>query len=292
MAVDINLIDGAHGFLQWVNLSRTPRFAGLTLWLNHMEECRKCTPLRSVRFLPKACLILQRCLRGRLLARVAHRRQSDVAREGDAERAGRAVADAPGQRRPRRRRRARSRLLAERHAPRQQVLHRRDAHRAAEALEEGRARQRGFLRQLRDGPRLRSVFSCMARIATARRSSASPRSRPGDAAVPAVERSASISSTSSSRARMTSRAGPPRARFVADQLHERGQPLLAAHVHQLRQQRHQQRRVRRTEDAVADQQQHVGAARPASPILNSPWRSATGTCVSTVRWRRLGAATS
>ena len=51
------------------------------------------------------------------------------------------------------------------------------------------------------------ILSCMQRIATARRSSASPRTRPGDAAVPAVERSASIRRTSSRRDRITSRAG-------------------------------------------------------------------------------------
>ena len=50
-------------------------------------------------------------------------------------------------------------------------------------------------------------FSCIRRIASARRSSASPRKRPGDVAVPAAERSASMSSTSRRRARMTSRAG-------------------------------------------------------------------------------------
>ena len=50
-------------------------------------------------------------------------------------------------------------------------------------------------------------FSCMQRIAAASRSSASPRNSPCDAAIPADDRSASMSSTSSRRVRTTSRAG-------------------------------------------------------------------------------------
>ncbi len=57
--------------------------------------------------------------------------------------------------------------------------------------------------------------------------------------------------------------GPLFARLVAHQLHQRGEAMLAAHMHELRQQRHQQRGIGRTEAAVAAHEAHVD--RPVRP---------------------------
>jgi hypothetical protein len=54
--------------------------------------------------------------------------------------------------------------------------------------------------------------------------------------------------------------GPQLARLFSYQLHEGGEPALTANVHELRQQRDQQSRVRRTKDAVADQQTNIRRA--------------------------------
>lgn len=81
--------------------------------------------------------------------------------------------------------------------------------------------------------------SCSPWIAAARRQSASPRTRPGDAFVPPVDRSAYMNSTSSSRASTTQR------RIAA---HETGQKLGERHVALQR----QQKARRRTCQALAD----------------------------------------
>ncbi len=86
------------------------------------------------------------------LARIAHRRQSHVARECNAKGTCGAVADAVGnvgdvglvltQQ-----------FFGKRHAPPKQIFHRGDTDGAVEALEEYRPRQRCFFGELCDGPR-------------------------------------------------------------------------------------------------------------------------------------------
>ena len=106
----------------------------------------------------------------------------------------------------------------------------------------------------------RASWPCICRIAGASRASANPRSSPGGASSPGVDRSASMSSTSTSRVSTRSR---PDLRSLDSSPTSRTsdrQPLDAAHVHQRRQQRHQQRRVGRVEDEAAAEQPHVGTA--------------------------------
>src|ERR1700733_12039241 len=97
-----------------------------------------------------------------LLARKARRRRSYKAGERDGERALRAVADtlrdladadlAPPEQ-----------VLRQGHAPGEQVLHGRDADRPTEALEEGRAGETGFLRQLGNRPGCGRAFMHLAK---------------------------------------------------------------------------------------------------------------------------------
>ena len=64
---------------------------------------------------------------------------------------------------------------------------------------------------------------------------------------------------------------PQLAGFFAHELHEGGQPPLTANVDELRQERNQQGRVRRTKCAVANQQSYVGL-----PVLNADSELAMG----------------
>ena len=116
----------------------------------------------------------------------------------------------------------------------------------------------------------RAGSPCICRIAAASRASANPRSKPGGASSPCVDRSASMSSTSTRRASTRSRPDLLLARFLADEPHQYRKPLDAAHVHQRRQQRHQQRRIGRVENEVAAEQTHVGIDRRGVPWRTSP----------------------
>ena len=136
-------------------------------------------------------------------AGVAAWRLAHVPAERGAEGAGRAVADAFGDL-GERDVVAAEQILCDGHAPGDQVLHRRQAHGAREALEERRARQRGRLRELGDRPR-RASWPCMWRMAGASCGSANPRSSPGGASSPGVARSASMSRTSTRRVSTRSR---------------------------------------------------------------------------------------
>ena len=136
-------------------------------------------------------------------ARVATRRLADVPAERGAEGARRAVADAfgdlgkpevvPAEQ-----------ILRDRHAPGEQVFHRRQAHGAREALEERRARQRGRLRELGHRPRAREIAVHLPHRWRELRIG-QPAQQPGGASSPGADRSASMSSTSTRRVSTRSR---------------------------------------------------------------------------------------
>ena len=103
----------------------------------------------------------------------------------------------------------------------------------------------------------RASWPCIC-LSRARRASANPRSSP--VARPRRASPQRFDEQHLHQAREHEMAaGPPFARFLADQAHQHREPLDAAHVHERRQQRHQQRRVRRIEDEPAAEQPHVRA---------------------------------
>ena len=193
----------------------------------------------------------------RVRARVAARRLAHVPAERGAEGARRAVADAFGDLGDPEVVAA-EQILRDGHAPGEQVFHRRQAHGAHEALEERRARERGRLRELGHRPRTRELAVHLphrGREPRIGQPAQQPRRR-----VFARRRPQRFDEQHLHEAREHEIAArPPLARFLADEPHQYREPLGAAHVHERRQQRHQQRRVGRVEGEPAAQQPYVGA---------------------------------
>ncbi len=120
--------------------------------------------------------------------------------------------------------------------------------------------------------------SCMTRIASARRLSARPRTRPGGAFVPAADRSASISSTSSRRDRTTSRAGR------VSRVSSRTSWTSVASRRSPRTWTNCGNRDTRSDASGEPKLQWPATMRrsttpPAGPMRNSPWPSGTGAAV-------------
>jgi len=177
-----------------------------------------------------------------LLARITRWRQSDIARESDAECACGAVADAlrnfgdatffPPQQ-----------VFGHGHAPGEQILDRGHAHGAVESLEERRAGEGRLFRQLRNRPGPGRTFvhpSYRDREAFVGKPAheARRRCRPGRGSECFDEKNLQEASQDDIA------RGPLRAGFFAHELHKGGQPPLAANMHELRKQRHEQSRVR------------------------------------------------
>ena len=162
------------------------------------------------------------------------------------------------------------RVVASRHAPGEQVLHRGGAHGTAESLEECRAREGCLFRQLCDRPRLGRTFmhppyrgrqASIGKPAHEARRRLSPRRRSEGFDEKNLQKACEDDIP----------RRPQLAGFFAHELHEGGQPPLTANVDELRQERNQQGRVRRTKCAVANQQSYVGL-----PVLNADSELAMG----------------
>ncbi len=98
---------------------------------------------------------------------------------------------------------------------------------------------------------------------------------------PDVDRSASMSSTSTRRAKDKFATCPLLVRLFAHELHDCRKPPDTAHVHYGRQQRHQQRGIVRVEDKVTAEQAHIGAptARTVANFTSRRGASTSDQCV-------------